>query len=269
VARTLGRYDEVRVATLRHGATNVALQLLHRQEAADADRAVRAGFARDLLAGVLDGPAAERRAAALGWLPDTEYRVAMLHGPSVGGALEEQVRTLLGGGIVTTHEGRSLAIVPTSEVDGLAGIHRNVRMGLSTVHDDMAELPQACTEASEALAVATMFNGGHRIRRFEDLGLLALLTDVPRSDLEVFMHRTLGPLDLVSPGPRQALVDTLEALVATGLNVAEAARRGGWHYNTVRSRVTRLTRLLGPIIEDGARFDAVALSLVLRRELND
>ena len=99
---------------------------------------------------------------------------------------------------------------------------------------------------------------------FDQLGLHRLIALVPDTgELRAFARDVLGPL---ADGTTEAadLRETLQVLLDTNFNVAEAARLQFFHYNTMRYRVCKLERLLGPLSSDPhLRLDvAVALRVL-------
>jgi purine catabolism regulator len=266
VARPPHGRESVVFAALEHGATNAALQILHEREALAVDANLREGFFRDLLQGSLEAQAAERRARAIGF-ESGSYRVLLVRDSSLD---TSRISELAGGALVVEHAGAFLAVLPhpgnglESLREPLAGGHT----GVSSPHEGIEALPQAVAEAGEALAAARRFGRQVALRHFEELGPLRMLARVPAEELEAFHRDVLGALDMLPEDVRATLLTTLDLLLATGLNVAETSRRGGWHYNTVRYRVARLSELLGPFISDGARLEALSLALLVRRELS-
>jgi purine catabolism regulator len=99
---------------------------------------------------------------------------------------------------------------------------------------------------------------------FDELGVHRLIALVPdTAELRSFAKDVLG--DLAGSTPEAAdLRETLQVLLDTNFNVAEAARAQFFHYNTMRYRVGKLERLLGPVASDPhLRLDvAVALRVL-------
>jgi PucR family transcriptional regulator, purine catabolism regulatory protein len=273
--------EPIMLAAVQSGARNAAFEILHELEEAAAVTRLTEQFVCDLLEGVLDPAAARHRATAVGWNTGAPYQ--MLVARQTGGAsagIIDAVRRLSTAGLIMLYEGDCLSLLPATASPTAAGEGRcmrsvralaaelsDVRMGLSAVHTEPAQLALAHAEAKEALACAEHFDRRFHCREFDALGPLRMLSHVPAGALRSFERDTLAPLDGLDTEQREALSATLSLLVDTGLNVAETARRGGWHYNTVRYRVVRLTELLGPFMEDGARLDSITLALLLRREL--
>ncbi len=153
-------------------------------------------------------------------------------------------------------------------VHGVAGDkgggRRSFSVGVSRVVTDLAELPEAYAQARRALEVGRRIHGGGSTTWFDQLGLHRLIALVPETaELRAFAHDVLG--DLAGTGQDAAdLRETLQVLLDTNFNVAEAARTQFFHYNTMRYRVSKLERLLGPVASDPhLRLDvAVALRVL-------
>jgi purine catabolism regulator len=262
-------------AVFEHGSRNAALAILQTQAAQAEATRLREQFINDLLAGSLEPDPVRERAELLGWTPDVPYRVVLgRHAGQAGAELLEHARQPEPELLAVEHYGGCLAIV-TAEPDddaasrvaaALRGFGSEVRVGISGIHTGMAELSVAAAEAEEMLAAATTFEA-QPARRFDPMDPLRVLALVPRAELIEFADHVLEPLDRLEAERRTALMETLEILLQTGLNVAAAAREGEWHYNTVRYRIRGLTQLLGPFLENGELLQSLTLAILIRREL--
>jgi purine catabolism regulator len=283
VAKVAGEYDVMIHAALQHGATDAALQILHHDEALEAHARLKAGFVRDLLNGSVSSVPALRRAEAIGWDPSGSFR-ALVIGVTMAdsGRVLRALRETAPRALVAERGDECLVIAPEEETrsgppraeDSFGAVAEwvtrtfpAVHAGMSAVHSGLGELPAAVAQAREALHASRVFDRRVRTRRFEKLGVLRFLSDVPPEELRTFELSVLRPLDELDRAYRESLLRTLEVLIEADLNVAETARREGCHYNTVRNRVARLTDLLGPVTKAGLVLDAVRLALVIRQDL--
>jgi purine catabolism regulator len=133
--------------------------------------------------------------------------------------------------------------------------------GVSRIAHELTDLPEAFRQAQRAVEIGRRVHGGGSVTRFDQLGLHRLLALVPdAAELQAFAVDVLGPLAERTPEAAD-LRETLQVLLDTNFNVAEAARAQFFHYNTMRYRVGKLQRLLGPVATDPhLRLDvAVAL----------
>lgn len=155
-----------------------------------------------------------------------------------------------------------VGVPPDGELSGLVkdataafADHLNVRgtfsTGVSRTVTTPAELPDAYDQAVKAVRVGRQLHGLGAVAHFDQLGVYRLLSLVPDTqELRAFVKETLG--DLAGDADPEAvdLRRTLQVLLETNLNVAETARRLHFHYNTLRYRIGKLERLLGPFTED-------------------
>jgi PucR family transcriptional regulator, purine catabolism regulatory protein len=89
---------------------------------------------------------------------------------------------------------------------------------------------------------------------FANLGVDRLLMSCPPVELEAFFTATLAPLlDYERAHPSCAFTETLQTFLDADRNVARTARALFVHYNTVKYRLERLERLLGPFVDVPAR----------------
>jgi len=144
------------------------------------------------------------------------------------------------------------------------GGRRPFSVGVSRVAGTVAELPDAYTQARRSVEIGRRVHGGGSTTFFDQLGVHRLIALVPEvEELRAFTADVLGPL--AEPTTEAAdLRETLRVLLDTNFNVAEAARLQFFHYNTMRYRVSKLERLLGPLSADPhLRLDvAVALRVL-------
>ncbi len=147
------------------------------------------------------------------------------------------------------------------------GGRRPFSVGVSRLVTAPEQLPEAYLQARRASAVGRRVGGGGGTYRFDDLGVHRLIALVPDAEeLSAFAADVLG--ELAEDTEEAAdLRMTLQVLLDTNLNIAEGARRQFFHYNTMRYRVNKLERILGPFTTDPhLRLDvAVALQVLAMR----
>jgi purine catabolism regulator len=144
------------------------------------------------------------------------------------------------------------------------GGRRPFSVGVSRIAGGLDDLPGAYAQARRAVEVGRRVHGGGSTTFFDQLGLHRLIALIPdERELQAFTHDVLGPLALATTEAAD-LRETLQVLLDTNFNVAEAARVQFFHYNTMRYRVAKLERLLGPLSSDPhLRLDvAVALRVL-------
>lgn len=116
------------------------------------------------------------------------------------------------------------------------------RVGLSETFEAIGDTPQAVTQAQLARDTATP--GENVVMRFDDARVAALVAATP--DLSVGLaHQVLSGVLARGGADQDLLLATVRAWFTAQGSVADAAAALHCHPNTVRYRLTKLTRLTG------------------------
>src|SRR3954469_9692142 len=183
-----------------------------------------------------------------GWRAALEGEVA---GAAVAG-LSTEIVTVLPLDGRTPEEISSRVAAVTSRVNArLRRVGRVLGTGIGRPAANITVLGDAYQQAQRALSVGQEIHGGGAVTHFDQLGVFRLLSLIPDStELRSYVDEVLGPLADSGDPDSADLRETLRVLLETNLNVAESARRLHFHYNTMRYRIGKLERLLGPFTSD-------------------
>jgi PucR family transcriptional regulator, purine catabolism regulatory protein len=183
-----------------------------------------------------------------GWRSAMESEVS---GAAVAG-LSTEIVTVLPLDGRTPDEITSLVAAVSGRVNGrLRRVGRVVSTGISRPAASLSAYGEAHQQAQRALGVGQEIHGPAAVTHFDQLGVFRLLSLIPDStELRSYVDEVLGPLADASDVDSADLRETLRVLLETNLNVAESARRLHFHYNTMRYRIGKLERLLGPFTSD-------------------
>jgi len=294
--------DEDDVSVLERAATVAALVVTKELAVTAVEDKYRSDFLRDVLAGRAgDSDRVVGHCASLGWDVDRRLVVVVAEldpdePASMSAGVEQrpvQERLALGWRSVVQQRDPSAAVVGFSQEvvvllgvadpaeadrtvrelvrrvagDG-AGGRRSFSTGVSRVVEDPDGLPEAYEQALRAVHVGRRMHGRSAIAHFDGLGTFRLLSLIPDAgELRGFARETLRELADETHHEMADLRHTLQVLLDTNLNVAEAARELHFHYNTLRYRIGKLERLVGPFTTDPhLRLDlALALKVMQMR----
>lgn len=291
------------VVAMERAATVAALLVTRQEAVAAVENKYRGDFLRDVFLGRAgDSTYVTEHAASLGWDLDGHMHVVSAEldpmapdEPPVSGRVRRSWQERFATAWRQVCEGRRpvvptvdftaevVALVPAGEPgpDGASPVDRLVAavqgdrgggrrpfsVGVSRLVTSPEQLPEAYLQARRATEVGRRVKGGGSTTRFDDLGVHRLIALVPDpAEARAFAVDVLGELAQDTEDAAD-LRTTLQILLDHNLNVAEAARRQFFHYNTMRYRVSKLERILGPFTTDPhLRLDiAVALQVLQLR----
>ncbi|WP_344139527.1 PucR family transcriptional regulator [Pedococcus bigeumensis] len=287
------------VHLLERAATVAALAITKEQAVSAVESKYRAEFLRDALAGRAGTPTeAVAHAAALGWDIDRRLVVVVAETdeddahssrpPEEVGVLQERFARAWNQAMAV-RDPRAPVMGFSQEVVALCGVpegadtesimrtvaeivrvisgiggggRRTFSTGVSRPVESVADLPQAYEEALSAVSVGRQLHGDSAVTHFDGLGVFRLLALIPDSaDLRRFVDEALGPLSTDDSAENADLRRTLSILIDTNMNVAETARQLFFHYNTLRYRIVKLEKMLGPFTTDPQLRLKLALAL--------
>ncbi|TDQ53818.1 PucR family transcriptional regulator [Actinorugispora endophytica] len=278
--------DPSDVHLLERAAATAALVITRDLAVAAVESKYQGDFLRDLLAGRVGDPEhAVRHCATLGWDVDRPMVVVVAEMdtepaspmPAVGdlrpaherfanawtmvvrerdpraavAGYSQEVVVVMGAAGYADGPGR-LVRTMVSQVSGDGGGGRRAfATGISRVVAGPDQIPAAYEQARQAARVGRQMYGVGAVADFDDLGVYRLISLVPEgAELKAFMAETLGDLAVSGDAETDDLRATLEVLLDNNLNVAETARLLHFHYNTLRYRIGKLERMLGPFTTD-------------------
>jgi purine catabolism regulator len=139
-----------------------------------------------------------------------------------------------------------LAVARSVQAEVAQFAHGEYAVGVSRSYPGPNGISIAYQEARTALRLGHRVSGKNAVTAYGELGLFRLLAQVGDDELRTFADETLGPLMRLSDPERTEMFHTLESLIEHNMNMAESARHLHYHYNTLRYRLAKLERLLGP-----------------------
>lgn len=143
--------------------------------------------------------------------------------------------------------------------------HGQYAIGVSRDYIGPSGVSIAYQEARTALRLGPRVSGAGAVTAYGELGLFRLLAQVSDDDLRAFAEEKLGPVLRMSEPERSEMFQTLETLIEHNMNMAEAARHLHYHYNTLRYRLAKLERLLGPF----STSTPVAIQIGVALQINE
>lgn len=109
--------------------------------------------------------------------------------------------------------------------------------------------PGSFRQARRAVSVGIRIGAINRLTRHSDIGVLALLYQLPEHARRSFVSEVLGPIaENTSASLEQRRI--LRTLRATDCNISESARRLFVHPNTLRTKISRIESITGPFMAD-------------------
>ncbi|MEA2312751.1 MAG: hypothetical protein QOE28_2719 [Solirubrobacteraceae bacterium] len=290
------RFTALDLATSRHAATAIAIELSVEGRATTADRQAREGLVRDLVNGLEDHGALVRRAELLSFRMASPHLVCLLASqdeaaPLSTEAIERAYADIAPGEELwlTAVPENAVALVleldeagprPAALAKAKATIER-LRASLDERQSVLAAISSACLapadygcaykETKQVLGCLRSLRGREdaalSLLAADDLGAARLmLTMVDRAEADRFTRNTLGPLLETGNRTLEELLETVRAFFQSDRSVRNSAKHLGVHENTIRYRLGRVLELTGlDVATDAAAQLTVQVALLILR----
>jgi sugar diacid utilization regulator len=157
--------------------------------------------------------------------------------------------------------GRSLAASLAHEFSG-SGAAAPPRIAYAGPHAGIAGARRAMSECLQGLRVLGLTGHPRGPAAYDELGIWTILGSADAGCLACFRDSTLGPLFEHDKRPASQLLPTLRALARAGFEWRPAAAELGVHPNTVRYRMSVITKLTG--LDLATYQDRVKADIALR-----
>jgi hypothetical protein len=270
----VGVLDDADRRTVERAAVVTALVLLFERTAAEAEQRVRTDLVADLVSGRGDPQSLAARARTEGVDPTARHAVLVADADA-----QVPRRTLLlaahaaagPGAVVGEHDGRVVALVPSSDAQQAAVelARRLARLGRVSVGAAgpvalTGDVPPVWAEAVRTVQALASLGLAGQGASAAHLGFAGLVVG-SAPDVDGYVHTHLGPLLDYDTRRGSELVKTLQAYFDAGGSPRHAATALHVHVNTVSQRLERISALLGPRWQHPDTALELQLALRLRR----
>ena len=145
----------------------------------------------------------------------------------------------------------------------LTQFKRTVSFGISNICQKLIDVPDAFTEASDAISSGHLSRSAEFIQIYHAKDVPELLRLLPAEDVKKFYEATLQSLRPAKED--QSLLHTLSVYLETHCQISETAKRLYVHRNTVIYRLEKCEELLGKSLKDPETTMRLRLALRMQR----
>ena len=149
-----------------------------------------------------------------------------------------------------------------------------VSVGISRIARTLRDIPDAYTQATQAMALGRRVFGPNTSTNFDDLGVFRVICDGPGTDEQRMFHdEWILPIVEYDHQRKTELVHTLRTYFQCNMNALESARSLFIHENTLRYRLNKIEQIIGKELSSGETalnlWTALKLHMAMHPESSD